>query len=123
MGRLTLGFGVVLVLIGVVTYFATGRESITAMIPAFIGLPVLLAGFLITRPGTRSFGLYLAIALALLMAFGTLRGVAGLFEGDLSSSTVINVVLLLMSAGYLVAAAREVFAGRKSGSRLSEHER
>ena len=123
MSRLTLGYGVVLVLIGVVTYFATGRESITAMIPAFIGLPVLLAGFLTTRPATRSFGLYLAIALALLMAFGTLRGVAGLFEGDLSSSTVINVILLLMSAGYLVAAAREVFTGRKSGSRSSEHER
>ena len=106
MGRLTLGFGVLLVLIGVVTYFATGRESITAMIPAFIGLPVLLAGFLVTRPATRSIGLYLAIALALLMAFGTLRGVAGLFEGDLSSSVVINVVLTL-DVGRLPGRRRE----------------
>lgn len=119
MSRLTLGFGAVLVLIGVVTYFATGGASITALIPAFIGVPILLAGFLITRPGTRSFGLYLAIALALLMALGTLRGVAGLFEGDLSSSTLINVVLLLMSVLYLVVAAREIFAGRRSGSRAS----
>ena len=119
MGKLTLGFGAVLVLIGVVTYFATGGASVTAMIPAFIGLPVLLAGFLITRPGTRSFGLYLAIALALLMALGTLRGVSGLFGGEISTATAINVVLLLMSVGYLIVAAREIFTGRRSGSRTS----
>ena len=120
MGKLTLGFGVVLVLIGIVTYFATGTESITALIPAFIGLLVLLAGFLITRPGTYSVGLYLAIALALLMVYGTFRGVAGLLEGDLSSATVISVVLLLMSVGYLTAAATHIFAGRRSGSPSSK---
>ncbi|MGF1470660.1 MAG: hypothetical protein ACFB50_02825 [Rubrobacteraceae bacterium] len=119
MSRLTFGFGVVLVLIGVVTYFATGGASVTALIPAFIGVPVLVAGFLTARPGTRSLGLYLATALALLMAFGTLRGVSGLFEGDFSSSTVINLVLLLMSAGYLVVAAREIFTSRRGGSFLS----
>lgn len=37
MGKLTLGFGMLLVLIGVVTYFATGGASITALIPTLIG--------------------------------------------------------------------------------------
>lgn len=116
MGKLTLGFGVVLILIGVITYFATGGASVTALIPAFIGVPMLVAGFLITRAGTRSLGLYLAIALALLMALGTLRGVAGLFGGEVSTATVVNVVLLLMSVGYLVVAARDIFATRRSSS-------
>lgn len=116
MGKLTLGFGVVLILIGVITYFATGGASVTALIPAFIGVPMLVAGFLITRVSTRSLGLYLAIALALLMALGTLRGVAGLFGGEVSTATVVNVVLLLMSVGYLVVAARDIFATRRSSS-------
>lgn len=119
MGKLTLGFGAVLVVIGVTTYFATGGASVTALIPAFIGLPMLVAGFLMTRPGTYSVGLYLAIALALLMALGTLRGVAGLFGGEVSAAALVNVVLLLMSAGYLAVAAREILAGRRGGSRPS----
>ena len=119
MGKLTLGFGTVLVLIGVIGYFATGGASVTALIPAFIGVPVLIAGLLMMRPGIKSFGLYLATALALLMALGTLRGVAGLFSGELSTATVVNVAIFLMSAGYLVAAVREIFAGRRGGSRPS----
>lgn len=119
MGKLTLGFGAVLVLIGTVTYFATGGASIIALIPAFIGATILVAGFLMTRPGTYFLRLYLAIALALLTALGALRGVAALFGGDLSTTTVINVALLLISAGYLVVAAREMFAGRRDGSRPS----
>lgn len=119
MGKMTLGFGAVLVLIGVFTYFATGSESVTALIPAFIGVPVLLAGFLATRSGTYSIGLYLAIALTLLMVYGTFRGVGSLLGGDLSSSTVISIALLLMSLVYLAAAAREIFAGRRSSSQLS----
>ena len=119
MNKLTSGFGLVLVAIGVVAYFVTGGESVTALIPAFIGVPVLLTGRLMARPGTRTLGLYLAAALALLTAYGTLRGVAGLLEGDLSSSTTISTALLLMSAGYLLVVAREMFAGRRKfpGSR------
>ena len=44
MARLTVAFGAVLILTGVITYFATGRESVTALIPAFIGGPIVLAG-------------------------------------------------------------------------------
>lgn len=106
----------VLVLIGVITYFATGGASVTALIPAFIGVPMLVAGFLITRSGTSSLGLYLAAALALLMALGTLRGVSGLFGGEVSTATVVNVVLLLMSVGYLIVAVRNIFAARRRSS-------
>ena len=71
MARLTVAFGAALILIGVITYFATGQESVTALIPAFIGGPVLLAGLVLLRNEWRSYGLYAAAGLVLLLALGT----------------------------------------------------
>jgi hypothetical protein len=76
MARLTVAFGAALILIGVITYFATSQESVTALIPAFIGGPVLVAGLVSLRTEWRSYGLYAAAALVL--ALGTLRGTFGL---------------------------------------------
>ena len=58
MGRLTVGFGVVLILVGVVGYFASGAASATALIPAFVGVPMAVAGWMMTRPNLRAVGLY-----------------------------------------------------------------
>ena len=63
MARLTVAFGAALILIGVITYFATGQESVTALIPAFVGGPVLLAGLVSLRTEWRSYGLYAAAGL------------------------------------------------------------
>ena len=100
MARLTIAFGAALILIGVITYFATGQESVTALIPAFVGGPVLLAGLVSLRTEWRSYGLYAAAGLVLLLALGTLRGTFGLLGGEVSSATVINTVLLVASVGF-----------------------
>jgi hypothetical protein len=108
MARLTVAFGAVLILTGVITYFATGRESVTALIPAFIGGPIVLAGLVSLRPGWRSYGLYAAAGLALLLALGTLRGTFGLLGGEFSPATVINTVLLVASIGFVALCVREI---------------
>src|ERR671913_924914 len=108
MARLTVAFGAALILIGVITYFATGQESVTALIPAFIGGPVLLAGLVSLRTEWRSYGLYAAAALVvLLLALGTLRGTFGLLGGEVSSATVINAVLLVASVGFVALCVRD----------------
>ena len=106
MARLTVAFGAALILIGVITYFATGQESVTALIPAFIGGPVLLAGLVSLRPGWRSYGLYAAAGLVLVL--GTLRGTFGLLGGEVSSATVINTVLLVASVGCVALCVRDL---------------
>jgi len=40
MPRLTIVLGVVLIAIGVGFYIGTGSQSVTALIPAFLGLPI-----------------------------------------------------------------------------------
>jgi hypothetical protein len=108
MARLTVAFGAALILIGVITYFATGQESVTALIPAFVGGPVLLAGLVSLRTEWRSYGLYAAAGLVLLLALGTLRGTFGLLGGEVSAATVINTVLLVASVGFLALCVRDL---------------
>src|ERR687898_481214 len=116
MARLTIAFGAALILIGVITYFATGQQSVTALIPAFIGGPVLVAGFVSLRTGWRSYGLYAAAALVL--ALGTLRGTFGLLGGEVSPATVINAVLLVASVGFVALCVRDLRSrNREYGAR------
>jgi hypothetical protein len=117
MGRLTVVFGAALVLVGIVGYAASGAASVTALIPAFVGGPMVVAGLLMARPSTRSFGFYSAIVLAGIMALGSLRGVAGLLGGDFSGPALIQLALFLASAGFVVFAARKALAGRRGGAR------
>jgi uncharacterized membrane protein (DUF441 family) len=52
--RATIVFGVGLILVGVFAYLATGGASVTALIPALVGVPMLLAGVVALRVGWRS---------------------------------------------------------------------
>lgn len=110
MARLTVGFGAVLILTGVVLYFATAQQSVTALIPAFVGGPLLIAGLVSLRPEWRSYGLYAAASLVLLLAIGTLRGTFGLLGGEGSSATVTNTILLIASIGFLALCARNLWS-------------
>lgn len=101
MPQLTITFGVGLILVGVGVYFGTGRESVTALIPAIAGIPMLLAGLAATRPEWYRYGLYAAVALAAILALGTLRGVTALIDGDVTTGSIVNTGLLIVSVVFL----------------------
>jgi hypothetical protein len=61
----TILFGILLGLVGVVGYFATGMVSWTALIPAFLGLPLVLLGALAYQDRFRKNAMHLAAALGL----------------------------------------------------------
>lgn len=115
MRALPIGFGSVLILIGVVGYFASGAASVTALIPTFVGVPMLLAGWMMGRPNLRAAGLCSAMALAVILALGSLRGVAGLLGGEASVPAVIQLLLFLASVGFLVFGVRDALEGRRAG--------
>lgn len=53
MANLGITLGILLTLLGFGAYFGTGRQSITALIPAFVGLPILALGLVARNPGRR----------------------------------------------------------------------
>lgn len=71
-------FGVLLCLVGVGFYAGTGAASVTALIPAFIGLPLVVAGRVARREGLRHHAMHAAALLGTLGLLGSLRGAAQL---------------------------------------------
>lgn len=49
MNTLTILYSGLLILLGLVGYFATGRQSVTALIPAFFGIAVLVVVLIVGR--------------------------------------------------------------------------
>ncbi len=80
MPRLALIFGTLLTLEGAGFYVAAGASSWTALIPALVGLPLLLLGLAARKPSWRKHAMHAAAVLALL---GTLAPVARLASSPL----------------------------------------
>ena len=74
MSQIAVLFGVLLCLVGVGFYVGTGATSVTALIPAFIGLPVAAAGLLARRESRRRHAMHAAALLGTLGFLGSLRG-------------------------------------------------
>ena len=53
MAKITIGLGLVLIALGLGSYFGTGQASVTALIPAFFGLPLLLLGLVALKERMR----------------------------------------------------------------------
>jgi hypothetical protein len=70
--------GSLLLLIGVGFYVGTGASSITALIPAFLGIPIEIAGVAALREGWRKHAMHVAVLLALLGFLGSVRGLFSL---------------------------------------------
>jgi hypothetical protein len=79
MAKLTILFGVLLILLGLFGYFATGHVHPTALIPSGFGLLLVIFGFLAETPDTRRRMLFMHIAVTLGL-LGFLATVKGLFQ-------------------------------------------
>jgi hypothetical protein len=92
--RIAILNGVVLSAWGVIAYFIQSSDppSITALIPAFMGLPMLLLGLLSERnPTNRHHYMHACMVVALIMALGGARVVAG----GMSWLAIVSHLLLL----------------------------
>lgn len=78
MPYVTMALGSLLLLIGVGFYVGTGATSVTALIPAFLGIPIEIAGVAALREGWRKHAMHVAVLLALLGFLGSARGLLSL---------------------------------------------
>ena len=116
MPQLTIVVADVLMVIGLIAYFATGRSSFTALIPAVLGLILLAAGF-VSRKNLK-LGTHIALGVALLGALGTLMNVAKI--GDLIAGTaerpgaiIASLATFVVLVIYLIIGVRSFLAARR----------
>ena len=103
MAKITQGTGVALILLGIVTIALVEHKSVTALIPTFIGILLLIAGLLATKEKLRMHAIHAALLVAIIGLLGAGMNVAKLpqlFSGEaerpaaIIESTIMAVVLL-----------------------------
>jgi hypothetical protein len=119
MTRLTVVIGVVLVVLGVVTYVATAAASLTALIPTLVGLLLLGCAALARKPEWHKHGIHAALVIALIGALGTLMNVARIGEvlagtAERPAAVIESTVMFVLLVGYLVAGVRSFVAARRA---------
>lgn len=77
MAKMTVTFGALLILLGLIGYEAPGIHSLTALIPAAFGLVLVILGFLARTPNEkrRMIVMHIAVTVGLIGFLGTVKGV------------------------------------------------
>jgi hypothetical protein len=115
MPQTTIGFGLILIVLGVGAYVGTGGASVTALLPAVLGVPILLLGLVAQSPNRRRFAIGAAALIALLGLLGSLRGVPDVLQilaggqVDRPIPAIIQMVMVILAAIYLALAASSLF--------------
>lgn len=122
MQQLTLSLGLLLSVLGLASYFGTGQESMTALIPTFFGIVFIVFAQLSKKETLKKHMMHGAAGLALLGALGAARGIPGLFDiigGEIVErplAVYAQVAMLLMCLVYLFKAVLSFRAARREGT-------
>lgn len=119
---LTLWTGGVLTVAGVVAYVITSAASVTALIPAFVGVALIIAAVVAMRwDGARMHAIHAALVVALLAALGSLRNVAAIGDAidgsaERPAAIWVSLIMFVVLVAYLVAGIRSFIAARRARS-------
>lgn len=117
---LTRSLGVVLVAVGLIAYLVTDRESVTALLPALLGLPILILGLVAGNTERRRGALVAALVLAALGVLGTAMNVVelpALLAGDdveRPAAVVTSAITAVLCLVYVIVGIRGLSASRST---------
>ncbi|MCG8457123.1 MAG: hypothetical protein MI919_12655 [Holophagales bacterium] len=119
MPLITLGYGSILIVIGVVGYLATGQASITALIPAFLGAIAVIFGAIARNERFLKHAMHGAAMVGLLGTLGTLRVTAklpSLFDGSAERPAAVlsQALTLLLSVIFVALCVRSFIETRRA---------
>lgn len=95
--------GLVLMILGIASYWLTGRTSITALIPAFFGVVFVVLAYVARNEAARRHAMHAAVAVGLLGLLGVLgRAVPAVAGGQIGRPAVIAQLLTAAVLAYYV---------------------
>ncbi len=123
---ITIVFGVLLDLVGTTAWLSTGRHSITALIPAFLGTLLIVAGVLAyTKPGIRKHVMHFAATLGLLGFLGGVKGLLQLpallsgVEVVRPAAVIAQSITSVLALIFLALCVNSFVAARKNRAKVS----
>lgn len=116
MPRTTIGLGIVLVVVGVIAYIATGFASWTALIPAILGAVILICGLIGLK--NQKLGVHIALVVAILGIFGTgmnVMQIGALIAGEAErpAAVVTSIITFVLLIAYVITGVRSFIAARR----------
>jgi len=122
MAKISIAFSIILIVLGLVSYFGISNESITALIPTFLGVPVLILGFLSLSEKYLKHSMHAAAVLMLLGFGGTIGGLIKFFRMiagetfERPSAIVVQAIMALLCLIFLVLAVKSFIDARRGKS-------
>lgn len=120
MTNISITLGILLILLGLGAYFGTGRQSITALIPSFLGVLLVLLGFLGRQTQRVQTTMHIATGVAMLGFLGSARGVPGMLalisgeEVERPTAAVVQTITALICLVFLVLAFKSFADARRN---------
>lgn len=120
MAKLSIVYGVILILMGLIAYFWIRSESITALIPTFVGIPMLILGWLGLNEKYLKHTMYIASVLMLLGFGGTVGGLIKFFrilggeEFERASAVTVQAIMALLCLVFLIFAVKSFVDVRRN---------
>ena len=123
MPRITVIFSLIYIALGVGGYFLTGGVHKTALIPAIIGVILLVLGLLGGKENLRMHVMHAALLIGLLALLGTARSLLKLpaaFDGTVARPGAVfaQAATAVLSVVYLGVGVRSFIAARRARSAL-----
>jgi hypothetical protein len=122
MAKLTIVFGILLVLVAAAGFVATGSSHPTALIPGAVGLLFVLFGALANSPDAkkRMLWMHVSVTVALLMFLGTIKSDIDVFRlahgvefphpiaiEEKAATSLLCLLFVLLCVRSFIAARRE----------------
>lgn len=121
--KIAIPLGVALVVVGVLGWVLTGFESVTALIPAVLGVAIAVVGRMAQDPSRRKMAMHIAAGLGLIGLLGTLSGLfklpSLLTGGDVERPGAVasQSITALLCLGFVAVCVRSFMAARTSSTR------
>ena len=95
--------GLFLIVMGVIFYlFPEDKQSVTALIPSFIGLGLLIPGYLAyTNENMKMHAMHVAVLVSLIGTLGGAMGLPEMIAGDFNRPTIARLILLIICGEYM----------------------
>ena len=115
----TIVYGALLIVLGVVGYFMSGMVSVTALIPAFLGIIILVSGVLAQKESRRKLFMHIALVFGLLGLLGTASALPSLFtmlggeEVTRPGAVIGKSVTAILSLVFLIIGVKSFIDARR----------
>jgi hypothetical protein len=122
MAKFSIILGIILITLGLISYLGISSESITALIPTFLGIPILILGYLALNEKYLKHAMHGALVLVILGFGGTVGGLIKFFRmlgGEVferPSAIIVQAIMAVLCLVFLIFAIKSFIDARRGKS-------